>query len=294
MAADDRHGTIEALGALGFKLEGDVPTHRGGVGHGPIADAAIGVAGMSFRYPDGTLALEGIDLHVAPRSTLAIIGPNGGGKTTLLKILLGLLDGYGGTVQVGGLPPRVARSRGDVISWVPQRSAFNWDFPVSIREVVAMGLVGRTGLLRRPSSQDREHVHHVLRTLDLERIADRPIGDLSGGQQQRVVIARALAPRSRILMLDEPSVGVDESGKQRLLEALEAIKSEFDITLVLVSHDLRMILASSQRIACLNRILHFHDAPEALSEAVLREVYGCDLDGLLPAACRHGAGHEGG
>lgn len=269
---------------------GEAPVHRGGVGHPPLEDPAIAVNDMSFHYPDGTLALERIQLHVARHSTLAIIGPNGGGKTTLLKILLGLLDGYSGSVSVAGMPPRVARSRGDVISWVPQRLAFNWDFPVTVRGVVDMGLVGRTGMLRRPSAEDRRHVEHVLDTLEIASIADRPIGDLSGGQQQRTMIARALAPRAGILMLDEPSVGVDESGKQRLIEALEAVKQEFGVTLALVSHDLRLILACARRIACLNRILHFHDAPEALSDAVLRDVYGCDLDGLLPAACRHG-GH---
>ena len=284
MGADPVPGTLGARHAV------EVPAHRGGVGHGPLADSVIAVSGMTFRYPDGTTAVEGIHLHVARRSTLAIIGPNGGGKTTLLKILLGLLDGYTGSVRVTGLMPRVARSRGDVISWVPQRLAFNWDFPLTVRGVVAMGLVGRTGLLRRPSPEDRRHVDRVIDTLALRAIADRPIGSLSGGQQQRTMIARSLAPRAQILMLDEPSVGVDESGKQKLLEALEAVKREFGITLVLVSHDLRMILASSQRIACLNRILHFHDAPEALSEAVLRDVYGCDLDGLLPPGCGHG-GH---
>jgi zinc transport system ATP-binding protein len=270
--------------------DADAPAHRGGVGHPPLEDPAIAITGMSFCYPDGTPALERINLHVARHSTLAIIGPNGGGKTTLLRILLGLLDGYSGNVSVAGMPPRVARSRADVISWVPQRLAFNWDFPVSLRGAVSMGLVGRTGVLRGPSAEDRRHVEHVLETLELTSIADRPIGDLSGGQQQRAMIARALAPRAGILMLDEPSVGVDESGKQRLIEALEAVKHAFGVTLVLVSHDLRLILACARRVACLNRILHFHDAPEGLSSAVLREVYGCDLDGLLPAACRHG-GH---
>lgn len=269
---------------------GDAPAHRGGVGHPPLGDPAIAISGMSFHYPDGTPALERINLHVARHSTLAIIGPNGGGKTTLLRILLGLLEGYSGSVSVAGMPPRVARARGDIVSWVPQRLAFNWGFPVTVREAVAMGLVGRTGILRRPSPEDRRHVEHVLGALELASIADRPIGDLSGGQQQRAMIARALAPRTQILMLDEPSVGVDESGKQRLIAALEAVKQEFGITLVLVSHDLHLILAGARRVACLNRILHFHDAPEELSDAVLREVYGCDLDGLLPAACRHG-GH---
>jgi zinc transport system ATP-binding protein len=284
----DPAGT-DGLGALPIA---PAPSHLAGVGHDPLGDPAIAVADMSFHYPDGTFALEDIRLHVARRSTLALIGPNGGGKTTLLKILLGLLDGYSGSVSVAGMMPRAARARGDVVSWVPQRTAFNWDFPVTVRDVIAMGLLGRTGIWHRPSPEERRHLERVIEALELGPIAGRPIGDLSGGQQQRVVIARALAPRSQILMLDEPSVGVDENGKQRLIEALDGVKKEFGITLVLVSHDLRMILASSQRIACLNRILHFHDAPEALTEAVLREVYGCDLDGLLPPACRHGGGHH--
>ncbi len=273
---------------------GEAPAHRAGVGHAPLADAVIAVSGMSFRYPDGTLALENINLHVARRSTLALIGPNGGGKTTLLRVLLGLLPGYSGEVLVAGLSPREARARGDVVSWVPQRPNFNWDFPVTVRQVVTMGLVGKIGLTHRPTREDQQHIAGILRALDLAAIADRPIGDLSGGQQQRTIIARALAPRAQILMLDEPSVGVDATGSEQLLVLLDGVKAELGVTLVVVSHDLRMMLASSQRVACLNRILHFHDAPEALSTAVLRDVYGCDLDGLLPAACRHGVSTEEG
>jgi len=261
--------------------------HRGGIGHGPLRDAAISVRDLSFRYPDGTLALEGVNLHVEAGATLVIIGPNGGGKTTLLKILLGLLGGYTGEVRVAGLDPCAARARGDVIGWVPQRTLFNWAFPASLHDVVAMGLTGRTGLIRRPSSEEKAFVGRVLRTLELEHLASRSIGRLSGGQQQRAIIARALVPRPQILMLDEPTVGVDESGKRRLAEILEAIKREFGVSLVLVSHDLRVALSSAPRIACLKRELHFHDAPENLTSHVLADVYGCDLDGILPAACRH-------
>ena len=263
------------------------PEHRGGVGHGPLAEPAIAVRAMSYRYPGGDWVLRDINLHVARGATLAIIGPNGGGKTTLLKVLLGLLEGYRGEVEVMGRSPREARACGDRIGWVAQRPTFRWSFPASLREVVEMGLLGRRGMLRGVAREARDYVAHLLEILEIDTLADRPIGELSGGQQQRALIARALAPRPRILMLDEPSVGVDAMGQERLRELLATVKREFGITLVLVSHDLRMVIASSPRIACLNRRLHFHDAPEELSAGVLQDIYHCTLEGLLPAACRH-------
>lgn len=265
---------------------------RAGISHSPGRDAVIDIRGMSFRYPDGTLALDRINLSVARSSTLAVIGPNGGGKTTLLKILLGLLRGYRGSVRVAGLAPRDARRRGDVVSWVPQRTRFNWDFPVRLREVVAMGLLGRNGLFRSPSAEQREYLERVLEILEITAIAERPIGDLSGGQQQRALVARALVSRPQILLLDEPGVGLDAAGVERLQWALSEVKREFGITLVSVSHDLRRVVADSERVACLNQRLHFHDAPESLTGGVLDRLYSCSLDGILPAACHHDDNEE--
>ncbi len=255
------------------------------VGLDHVGDEAICVDGVSYRYPRGPLALEDIHLHVRRGSTLAVVGPNGAGKTTLLKIILGLIDGYTGSVRVLGLTPDEARRRG-IIGWVPQHMDLDWSFPVSVRQVVRMGLVGKTGLFRRPDRDDLDYVRHVMTVLKIGELADRPVGDLSGGQQQRAVIARALAAKPAILILDEPTVGVDEPGQAIFRSLLDDIRGEFDLTPVIVSHDLRTVLASCQRIACLNRRLHFHDAPEHLSDEMLSHVFQWTIDGLHSAVGR--------
>ena len=236
---------------------------------------------VTFRYPDGTVALHDINLHVARESTLAIIGPNGAGKTTLLKIMLGLLEGYEGSVRVDGLPPVEARRRGDVVSWVPQRKSFNWGLPVTARQVVRMGLVHRVGLLRRYAKADLDYVERVLDILDVKPFAGRPIGGLSGGQQQRAIIARALAPQPKVLLLDEPTDGVDQAGRQAFFDLIRTIKSEFRVTVVIVTHDLPSVSGFAQRIACLNRTLHFHDVPHRLTVADVGRAFHCDLERQL-------------
>jgi len=258
---------------------------------------AIYLDGVSYRYPDGTLALEDITLRVEPGATLAIVGPNGAGKTTLLKIILGVLPATRGVVRLFAMPPAEARRRGDVVTWVPQRPAVRWDFPVSVRQVVHMGLTGKGGTFGRPAAGDLAHVERVMKVLGLAELAERPIGDLSGGQQQRVIIARALAPRPRILLLDEPTVGVDHAGRQAFHDLVRAIKEEFDVTLVIVSHDLETVLTGVQRVACLDRTLHFHDAPEHLTDAVVARLFHCSIHALLgghpsQASRRHGD-HDG-
>jgi zinc transport system ATP-binding protein len=238
---------------------------------------------LSYAYPDGTLALEGVNLHVQRGCTLAVVGPNGAGKTTLLKILLGLLPGYRGKVEVAGMSPSQARRRGDVVTWIPQRARMVWDFPVTVEGVVRMGLVKRARLLGGYRRDDLDFIHRIMDVLRLTEIARRPIGEVSGGQQQRAIMARALAPRPAILMLDEPTVGIDQAGQQAFAELIEMIKQSFEVTLVLVSHDLRTVIQSCQRIACLNRSLHFHDSPSRLTPDVLADVFRCDLTGLFPA-----------
>ena len=276
------------------------------VGPDHVGDGILCVDHLSFRYPNGVLALQDIHLHAQRGATLAIVGPNGAGKTTLLRIILGLLDGCTGSVRVAGMSPVEARRAGNVVSWVPQHAHLAWDFPVSVATVVRMGLVGKTGMFRRYRRDDLQYVEHLMDVLNLRDIARRQIGSVSGGQQQRAIIARALAPRPKLLLLDEPTVGVDEAGREAFNDLMQQIKRRFALSLVIVSHDLRTVLQGCQRIACLNRTLHFHDTPDRLTPELLGEVFHCDLTGLLtgpqvpphdgcpycPPAQPEGAGHD--
>jgi zinc transport system ATP-binding protein len=247
------------------------------IGATHVGNEAICVQGLTYTYPDGSLALRDINLHVQAGSSLAVIGPNGAGKTTLLKILLGLLTNYQGNVTILGMAPDMARRAGGLISCVPQRATVDWKFPIAVREAVQLGLVGRTGLLRRYRRTDLEYVEQLLAMLDIADIADKSVGALSGGQQQRVLIGRALASQPKVLLLDEPTVGVDEPTQQMFHDLMGRLQQAFDLTLVIVSHDLRAVLRRCQRVACLNQMLHFHDVPEHLGQDVLTRVFHCEL-----------------
>jgi len=259
----------------------DPRTCKDYVGHEHGRGDAICLDHVSYRYPDGTLALEDVTLHVNAGSMLAIVGPNGAGKTTLLKIILGVLPVGKGAVRIFAMPPDHARRRGDVLGWVPQRPSIRWDFPVVVRQVVHMGLLGKIGLLGRPSPEDLSHVDRVMNVLEIDHLRDRPLGELSGGQQQRAIIARALAPRPRIILFDEPTVGLDTHGRQGFHSLISAIEKEFGVTIVMVSHDLESMAQHVQRVACLDRTLHFHDTPENLTDALVSNLFNCSVHALL-------------
>ncbi len=249
--------------------------------HGPLGehDAAhdvICLDNVTFAY-DRQPVLDNVTLHVEAGCNLGIVGPNGGGKTTLLKIVLGLLDGYRGRVSVMGVEPREVCRRGDLVGYVPQRHDVEMRFPVSVRQVVRMGLVGKTGLLRRHAADDRAYVEHLMAQLEVADLADRPIGDLSGGQQQRTFIARALAARPKVLLMDEPTVGVDVSGQQRFAELIHHLHASLGLTVVVVSHDLRTVAAGCGRVAVLNRSIHYHDSTDGLTADLLEEVFRHDI-----------------
>ena len=248
--------------------------------HRPTADALC-LDHVSYQYPPATingevqrvLALDDVTLHVEYGCNLGIIGPNGAGKTTLIHIMLGLLDGYSGSVRIAGLTPRDACRRGDIVGYVPQRPTAEWHFPLTAAQVVRMGLVGKTGLLRWYRKADREYADHVMARVGIADLRDRPFGALSGGQQQRVFIARALAPQPRILILDEPTVGVDEAGQRQFAQLVHELHESLNLTLVIVSHDLQAIAAGCNRVACLKRRIHYHASPEGLTPDVLAEVF---------------------
>lgn len=264
---------------------------------------------VTFAYPPrGRTVLENISLRVPAGGRLGIFGPNGGGKTTLLKITLGLLKGHSGQVRVFGRDPGEARQEG-LIGYVPQRVEAELAFPLSVRQVVAMGVQRGLPCWKRLPKASVERVERVIGLVGAADFADRPIGRLSGGQLQRVMIARALAANPKILLLDEPTVGIDVAGQQRFAELLELVHRELALTIVIVSHDLRAIAAGCDRIAVLSRTLHSHVAPHGLTPQLLAEVFSHDVASVLgdvhvhahlaeecaapePEACQHGCEHH--
>jgi zinc transport system ATP-binding protein len=240
---------------------------------------AVEFRSVGFAYPGAPVAaLEDISLRVEPGERLGILGPNGGGKSTFLKIALGLLPGYRGEVRVFGEPPERARRAG-LVGYVPQHQDIERAFPLSVRQAVTLGAAWRTPAWKPVSREARSRVDRMLGVVGAEAFADRSIGKLSGGQLQRAMIARALAANPRMLVLDEPTVGIDAAGQRMFAELLERVHAELRITILIVSHDLRAIVAGCDRVACLARRLHSHTAPAGLTPQILAEVFSHDVAG---------------
>jgi zinc transport system ATP-binding protein len=237
----------------------------------------INISILDFAYGDA-LVLKDVSLRVEAGTTLGLIGPNGGGKTTLIRLLLGLLEPTRGSISVAGIAPRDAVSRGNLIGYLPQNPARPENLPISVRQAARLGLVGKTGFLRSYARDDLKFVDDLLARLGIADLAEKPLADLSGGQLQRVLIARALAARPKVLLLDEPTTGIDRLGQQQFLESIETLKKELGLTVVFVSHDLRAVSTISDRIGCLNLTLHYHDVPEHLPADLVYRMFSCDLE----------------
>jgi zinc transport system ATP-binding protein len=220
---------------------------------------------------NGVPILEGINLAIEQDDFLGIIGPNGGGKTTLLKIILGLISPSRGKVSVLGKPPEKSRSK---IGYVPQHNLFDRDFPISIGDVVLMGRYGKSGLFRRYSSGDRRATQDALQTVGMLDYKERQMGKLSGGELQRIFIARALVVEPKLLLLDEPTASVDPAMQTEFYELLEKLKKQMAI--VLVSHDISAVSIYVDKLACLNRQLHYHGSKEITPE-ILEATYKCPV-----------------
>ena len=224
--------------------------------------------------------LEGINLAIEQDDFLGIIGPNGGGKTTLLKIVLGLIHPSRGKVSVLGKPPDKSRSK---IGYVPQHNLFDREFPISVWEVVLMGRYGKAGMFRRYDDEDKKMTRDALQTVGMLDYKDRQIGKLSGGELQRLFIARALVGDPKLLLLDEPTASVDPAMQTEFYELLENLKQRMAI--VLVSHDISAVSIYVDKIACLNRQLHYHGSKE-LTPEILEATYKCPVQmiahGLVP------------
>jgi manganese/zinc/iron transport system ATP- binding protein len=214
--------------------------------------------------------LWNVDLAIAEPCLFGVIGPNGAGKSTLLKAALGLVPVVGGSVRFFGAP--LARVRGRV-GYVPQRETVDWDFPVSVMDVVLMGTYGRLGWLRRPGARERDLARHCLDRVGLVGLADRQIGRLSGGQQQRVFLARALAQEADVYLFDEPLAGVDVRSQEQIFRVLAAIRDEGKLVVV-VHHDLRTAVEWFDRVALIDmRLVAAGPTADVLTPDNLRRTY---------------------
>ncbi len=237
------------------------------------ATTALDLRAVTYTYPGAsTPAVENVSLRAESGSRLGILGPNGGGKTTLLRLILGDLAPQSGSITVFGRSPAEARRRG-LIGYVPQRSDAILEFPLTARQVVQLGAGWRIPPWRPYGAEVRARVDQALELTGAADLASRPIGKLSGGQRQRIFIARAIAGGARLLLLDEPTVGVDVVGQQRFASLIARVRDTIGATIALVSHDLRAVAAGCEQIGCINRTLHSHTAPEGLTPQILAEVF---------------------
>ena len=221
----------------------------------------------------GRPVLDSVDLKVREGDLYAVIGPNGGGKTTLLRVILGLLPASSGTVRVFGSDPVQARSR---IGYVPQYRTFEFHYPVTVEEMVLSGRLGHIrSPLRRFSKEDRSAAQKALERTGILHLSHRPIADLSGGERQRAIIARALVGDPELLILDEPMVYVDLPTEVQLFDMLHDLLP--GMTILLVTHDIGAISTHVTRVACLNGKIFTHDTSE-ISEEMLTAAYHCPVD----------------
>ena len=235
-------------------------------------NAVISLRNVWVHY-DGNVILEDVSLDVNEGEILSIVGPSGSGKSTLLRTIMGFKEPTRGAVTVLGKAPRRA-PRGS-IGYLPQKSAVDYTMPVSVFDVVAMARYAGKGMFERLDGDDRTRIADALKKVEMDRLMGRHFGSLSEGQKQRVLIARALAVGPRILLLDEPSTGLDALAQDNFYQMLLSLRASLNLAIVMVSHDIGAVSSIVDRLACLKTRLHFHGAPgECISNEVLSSVFG--------------------
>jgi manganese/iron transport system ATP-binding protein len=228
---------------------------------------------VTIRYGDGRPALEDTSFTLTRGERVAIVGPNGAGKSTLLKAIAGILTPSTGSVDVYG----AVAGMHICIGYVPQRSQVDWNFPVTVSDVVLMGRVARIGLLRQAGRDDRRLVAESLAQVGMSELSGRQIGELSGGQQQRVFIARALAQEAELLLMDEPLTGLDVPAQEAIFNILDLLRAR-GMTVLVSTHDLQLAADRFDRLMLLRRrIIGFGSAAEVLTPANLRQAYGSHM-----------------
>jgi len=245
-----------------------------------VIQEVISLKGVWAGYGNNNV-IEDITFSAKKGDFVGIIGPNGGGKTTLLKVILGLITPYKGDVKVMGLPPEEGR---EFVGWVPQESDMDRDFPIKVLDVVLMGRMGRKKILRPYSKEDKNKAIEALEMVGLQDIAQKSIGEISLGQRQRVYIARALAKAPDILLLDEPLASVDPNTSEAIYGLLKNLNES--TTIVMVTHDVGAVSSYVKSVGCLNRKLYYYDE-KALTQGMIDAAYHCPVDLIA-----HGVPHR--
>ena len=230
---------------------------------------AIDVDNLTVSY-GGRPALQAASFAIDSGLMVGVIGPNGAGKSTLIKALVGFVKPDSGDIQIFGVPAHKAKGS---IAYVPQRGALDWDYPVTVEDVVMMGRYAKLPWWRSPDATDKSAVGVAMNTLDIASLRDRPIGELSGGQRQRVFVARTLAQDAQVLLLDEPLAGIDAATEKELVKVLANATVE-GRTVLVVHHDLATAGDYFDRIMLLNQRLYGYGPPQRmLRPDMLRKVY---------------------
>ena len=221
---------------------------------------AVELRGVGFAYESGPPVLDGVDLAIEPGELVAFAGPNGGGKTTLVRLVLGLERPARGRVLLFGEPAHRSSRRAE-LGYLAQRSQLGADAPATVREVVAAGRLVRSGLLGPLRARHRQAVEKAIARVGLADVADRPIARLSGGQQQRAFIAKALAAEPSLLVLDEPTTGVDVEAQEALAQLLDRLHRELQVTILYVSHEFGAVERFVERLVLVRGGIVFDGAP---------------------------------
>jgi len=251
-----------------------------------MKDLIVEIKNVWFAY-NGQTVLEDVSLDIQQGDFIAMIGPNGGGKTTLLKLMLGLLKPDKGAIRVLGYSTEKASHH---IGYVSQDVHINRSFPITATDVVLMGKLEPNRRWAKSSVQDRDEALDALERMEIESFADSKIGELSGGQRQRVFIARALVTQPKVLLLDEPTASIDAKGQAEFHRLLKTLNK--DIPILVVSHDLVAISTYVKSVACINKRLHYHHQAEITGE-MLEEMYPCTDEEVCPVELiAHGLPHR--
>jgi zinc transport system ATP-binding protein len=251
-----------------------------------MTEPVVELTNVSFAY-NGRTILRQVNLAIQQGDFMAMIGPNGGGKTTLIKLMLGLLKPTGGTIRILNRPAEKASHH---IGYVPQNTHINPDFPISALDVVLMGQLQPGNRRIRHSRQDRVVAHEALDKMGMGAYCHRRIGELSGGQRQRVFIARALVCEPEILLLDEPTAHIDTKGQTDFYRLLETLNQE--MTIVVVSHDLLLLSPHVKSVACVNTRLHYHPRRQLIGES-MENMCPCTAEEICPVELvAHGLAHN--